>query len=76
MQIEDRAGVGPDELYKAVQAITARAAKEPRLAGVYSGYQIGVPKIRADSRPREGPRLGRLPDRPASRPVQVYLGSL
>jgi multidrug efflux pump subunit AcrB len=48
MQLEDRAGLGPEVLYKATQAIIARASKEPSLAGVYSGYQIGVPKIRAD----------------------------
>ncbi len=48
MQIEDQAGLGPEALQKATAAMVAAAAKDPRLAGVFSGYQIGVPKIRAD----------------------------
>jgi multidrug efflux pump len=75
MQIEDRAGVGPEELYKAVQAITARAAKEPSLAGVYSGYQIGVPKIRADI-DREKARASGVSLTDLFETMQVYLGSL
>jgi multidrug efflux pump len=75
MQIEDRAGVGPDELYKAIQAITARAAKEPALAGVYSSYQIGVPKIRADI-DREKARASGVNLTDLFETMQVYLGSL
>jgi multidrug efflux pump len=75
MQIEDRADLGPDELYKATQAIAARAAKEPSLAGVYSSYQIGVPKIRADI-DREKARAQGVNLTDLFETMQIYLGSL
>ena len=75
MQIEDQAGVGPEALQRATAAIVTAAAKDPRLAGVFSGYQIGVPKIRADvDREKalaEGVSLTDL-----FQTMQVYLGSL
>ena len=75
MQIEDRAGLGPDALYAATQNLIAKASKEPSLAGVYSGYQIGVPKIHADidreKAQAEGVSLTSLFET-----MQVYLGSL
>ncbi|RAK52736.1 efflux RND transporter permease subunit [Phenylobacterium deserti] len=75
MQIEDRAGLGPEALNEATQRIVAAAAKEPALAGVFSSYQIGVPKIRAEvdreKARAQGVALGDLYET-----MQVYLGSL
>jgi multidrug efflux pump len=75
MQVEDRAGLGPEAVYAATQAISAAAAKEPSLAGVYSGYQIGVPKIRADV-DREKARAQGVNLTDLFETMQVYLGSL
>ncbi|MEI9891845.1 MAG: multidrug efflux RND transporter permease subunit, partial [Caulobacteraceae bacterium] len=75
MQIEDRAGLGPTALNAAVRAIEADAAKDPRLAGVYSGYQIGVPKIRADV-DREKARAQGVNLTDLFETMQVYMGSL
>jgi multidrug efflux pump len=75
MQIEDRSGLGPQALDDATRKVLADAAKDPRLAGAFSSYQIGVPKIRADvDREKvraQGVALGDLFET-----MQVYLGSL
>jgi multidrug efflux pump len=75
MQIEDRAGLGPQALYEATQRIVAAAAKDPALTGVFSGYQIGVPKIRADV-DREKARAQGVSLTDLNETMQVYLGSL
>ncbi|TAJ72506.1 MAG: multidrug efflux RND transporter permease subunit [Phenylobacterium sp.] len=75
MQIQDTAGLGPEALYEATQKVIAAASKDPALAGVFSSYQIGVPKIRADvdreKARAQGVALGDLYET-----MQVYLGSL
>ncbi len=75
MQIEDRGGLGPDALYQATQKIIADAAKDPTLTGVFSSYQIGVPKIRADV-DREKARAQGVSLTDLFETMQVYLGSL
>ncbi len=75
MQIEDRNGLGPDALYQATQKIIADASKDPTLAGVFSSYQIGVPKIRADV-DREKARAQGVSLTDLFETMQVYLGSL
>jgi multidrug efflux pump len=75
MQIEDNVGLGADAVYQATQDVIAKASKDPTLAGVFSGYQIGVPKIKADidreKARAQGVGLGDLFET-----MQVYLGSL
>jgi multidrug efflux pump len=75
MQIQDTAGLGPEQLYDATQKVIAAASKDPALTGVFSSYQIGVPKIRADvdreKARAQGVALGDL-----YQTMQVYLGSL
>ncbi len=75
MQIEDHSGQGPDAVYAATQAVIAKARQNPALAGVFSSYQIGVPKVRADvdreKAKAQGVALGDLFET-----MQVYLGSL
>ena len=75
MQIEDRAGLGPEAVYQATQKVVAAAAKDPALAGVFSSYQIGVPKIRADV-DREKARAQGVALSDLYETMQVYLGSL
>jgi multidrug efflux pump len=75
MQIEDRSGLGPQALYDATQKVLADAAKDPRLAGAFSSYQIGVPKIRADI-DREKARAQGVALSDLFETMQVYLGSL
>ncbi|HEV2676037.1 MAG TPA: multidrug efflux RND transporter permease subunit [Aliidongia sp.] len=75
MQIEDHAGLGPDALFKATQNLIAKARKDPSLAGIFSSYQIGVPKIRADVN-REKARAQGVALGDLFETMQVYLGSL
>jgi multidrug efflux pump len=75
MMIEDRAGVGYDELYKAVQAIQAKAATDKRLMGVFSGYQINVPQLFADVDRVKAKQLG-VPLAEINQTLQINLGSL
>jgi multidrug efflux pump len=75
MQIVDRGGLGPDELYKATQNLVAAAQKDPALAGVFSGYQVGVPRIDADI-DREKARAQGVSLTNLFETMQVYLGSL
>ncbi len=48
LMIEDRDNLGYDALYKAIQAIQMKAWQNPKLAGVFSSYQINVPQLFAD----------------------------
>jgi multidrug efflux pump len=75
MQIEDRAGLGPQAVYDATQKVIAAAQKDPRLTGAFSSYQIGVPKIRADV-DREKARAQGVSLTDLYQTMQVYLGSL
>jgi multidrug efflux pump len=75
MQIVDRAGLGSDALYAATQQVIAKASKDPALAGLFSSYQVGVPKITADidrdKAVAQGVSMSNLFET-----MQVYLGSL
>ncbi|MEP7314436.1 MAG: multidrug efflux RND transporter permease subunit [Pseudomonadota bacterium] len=48
LNVQDRGSQGAQALYQAVQEITAKAAQNPALAGVYSTYQVNVPQIHVD----------------------------
>jgi multidrug efflux pump subunit AcrB len=75
LQIEDRADMGYEELYKAVQAAIGRAYQTPELAGVFSSYQVNVPQVFADvDRTRAKEQGVALTD--VFETMQVYLGSL
>jgi hydrophobe/amphiphile efflux-1 (HAE1) family protein len=75
MQIEDRAGIGAEELYKQTQAVMAASAKDPTLTGVFSGFQINVPQVTADI-DREKARAQGMNLTDLFETMQVYLGSL
>jgi multidrug efflux pump len=75
MMIEDRTGLGYDELNKAVQAIQAKAMTDKRLVGVFSGYQINVPQLFADVDRVKAKQLG-VPLAEINQTLQINLGSL
>jgi multidrug efflux pump len=75
LQVEDRADVGYDELYKATQAVIAKARQAPELAGVFSTYEVSVPQVQADVNRVKAKEHGvALTD--VFETLQIYLGSL
>jgi hydrophobe/amphiphile efflux-1 (HAE1) family protein len=48
LNVEDRNSQGSEALYKAVQEVLAKAARDPRLASVHSTFQVNVPQIRVE----------------------------
>jgi len=75
LQIEDRANLGYDELYGALQGALAKVYQDPKLAGVFSSYTINVPQITADvDRVRAKEQGVAITD--VFEAMQVYLGSL
>jgi multidrug efflux pump len=75
LQLEDRGAVGYEQLYQATQAVLAKAYATPELAGLFSGYQINVPQLRADVDRVAAKQLG-VPITDVFDTMQVYLGSL
>ncbi len=75
MMLEDRGNLGYDELYKATQALQAKAWATPELAGVFSSYQINVPQLFADVDRVKARQLG-VPLASIYQTLQVNLGSL
>jgi multidrug efflux pump len=58
LEIEDRAALGDEALYKAVEAIKMKAYQTPELAGVFSSFQINVPQLYANVDRAQAKRLG------------------
>ncbi|GAA0903991.1 efflux RND transporter permease subunit [Luteibacter anthropi] len=75
MQIEDRADLGFEELFKQTQGVIAASHKTPELAGLFTSYQVSVPQFDADvdreKAKSEGIDLGDV-----FQTMQAYLGSL
>jgi hydrophobe/amphiphile efflux-1 (HAE1) family protein len=75
LQVEDRGDLGAEALYTAVSEATAKAYQDPRLAGVFSSYQINVPQLDVNvdrvKVKRENVKLSDV-----FQTLQVYLGSL
>jgi hydrophobe/amphiphile efflux-1 (HAE1) family protein len=75
LHIEDRTDQGPEALYKVTQEVLAKAYQEPKLAGVFSSYQINVPQLMVNVDRVKVKQLDvRLSD--VFQTMQVYLGSL
>ena len=73
--VEDRSGVGFEQLYSQVQGGLAEASKNPALAGLFSSFQVSVPQIDAHvDRDRVKSYGVALTD--VFETLQVYLGSL
>ena len=75
LQVEHRAGLGYEELYKEVQNVIAKSHKVPELAGLFTSYQVNVPQVDAaidrDKAKTHGVAITDIFDT-----LQVYLGSL
>jgi multidrug efflux pump len=75
MQIEDRGGMGFEELYKQTQGIIGASQKTPELAHLFTSFQVSVPQFDADvdreKAKSEGIDLGDV-----FQTMQAYLGSL
>ncbi len=75
MQIEDRGGLGFEELYKQTQNLLAKGSQNPALQGLFSGYQVNVPQIDAEV-DREKAKSQGVSVQELFDTMQVYLGSL
>jgi multidrug efflux pump len=75
LQIEDRAGLGFEALFRETQAIVGQGNQSPGLAGLFSGFQISAPQVKADIDRDKAKAQGVSLDRIFAT-MQVYLGSL
>jgi multidrug efflux pump len=75
IQIEDRAGLGYRALYEETQKIVGAGWQTPGLTGLFSGYQVNVPQVRADV-DRDKAMAQGVPLNEIFDTMQVYLGSL
>jgi hydrophobe/amphiphile efflux-1 (HAE1) family protein len=75
MQIEDRAGLGFEELYKQTQNLMAKGNQTPELQGLFSSFQVNVPQVDADV-DREKAKSQGVSVQELFDTMQVYLGSL
>ena len=75
MQIEDRSGLGFEELYKQTQNLMAKGNQDPALQGLFSSYQVNVPQVDAEV-DREKAESQGVPVQELFDTMQVYLGSL
>jgi multidrug efflux pump len=75
LYVEDRAGLGFEELYRQVQNATITGQREPSLAGLFSSFQVSVPQIDVHV-DRERVKTYGIPLTDVFDTLQVYLGSL
>ena len=75
MQIEDRAGLGFEELFKQTQNLIAKGYQTPALQGLFSSYQVNVPQVDVDV-DREKAKSQGVSIQELFNTMQVYLGSL
>ncbi len=75
LQIQDRAQRGHPALSDALQRVMAAAGKDPRIAGLFSGYQANVPQLAVDVDREKAKAMG-VPLTAVAEALQVYLGSL
>ncbi|MGA3158479.1 MAG: multidrug efflux RND transporter permease subunit [Steroidobacteraceae bacterium] len=75
LQIEDRGGLGFDELYRQTQNLITKGYQTPQLQGLFSSYQASVPQVDADV-DREKAMSQGVSVQGLFDTMQVYLGSL
>jgi len=75
MQIEDRADLGDESLSSTMQAILGKAWQDPKLAGMFTGYQINVPQLYIDLDRTKAKQMS-IPINSIFDTLQIYLGSL
>ncbi|HSF43286.1 MAG TPA: multidrug efflux RND transporter permease subunit [Thermoanaerobaculia bacterium] len=75
MQIEDRAAQGFPALRDATAKLTAAAAEDGRVAGLFSSFDVNVPQVYVDVDRAKAKALG-VPLADLYETLQIYLGSL
>jgi len=75
LYVEDRAGLGFEELHSQVQGAIGQGRTNPTLAGLFSSFQVSVPQIDADV-DRERAKTYGVALTDVFDTLQVYLGSL
>ncbi|HMC78015.1 MAG TPA: multidrug efflux RND transporter permease subunit [Vicinamibacterales bacterium] len=75
LYVEDRGGLGFEELYRQVQGAAAAGQQIPSLAGLFSSFQVSVPQIDVNV-DRERVKTYGIPLTDVFDTLQVYLGSL
>ncbi|MCC2616382.1 efflux RND transporter permease subunit [Aestuariibacter halophilus] len=75
LQIQDRANLGYEELYKVTQQVLYKAWQTPELTGIFSSYQVNVPQLDV-SIDREKAMTQGVSVSEIFNTLQVYLGSL
>jgi multidrug efflux pump len=75
LYVEDRAGLGFEELHSQVQGAIGQGRAVPSLAGLFSSFQVSVPQIDADV-DRERAKTYGVALTDVFDTLQVYLGSL
>jgi hydrophobe/amphiphile efflux-1 (HAE1) family protein len=73
--VEDRAGLGYDALFQALQTMTGKGFQTPGLAGVFSTFTINVPQLDAEIDRTKAKQQG-VPLQSLFETLQIYLGSL
>lgn len=75
MQIQDRGDLGDETLAATMQAILGQAWQNPKLAGMFTGYQINVPQLHVELDRTRIKQMG-ISINDVFDTMQVYLGSL
>jgi multidrug efflux pump len=75
LYVEDRAGLGFEELHSQIQGALGQGRSVPTLAGLFSSFQVSVPQIDADV-DRERAKTYGVALTDVFDTLQVYLGSL
>ncbi|MEO0443710.1 MAG: efflux RND transporter permease subunit, partial [Pseudomonadota bacterium] len=75
LQIQDKANLGYEALYKVTQEVMQKAWQSPELTGVFSSYQVNVPQLDVDlDRTKVKNQFVNIDD--VFTTMQAYLGSL
>ncbi|CAM2157797.1 Efflux pump membrane transporter BepE [Pararobbsia alpina] len=74
LMVEDRAGLGPQALAQATNALVAAANKDKVFGGVFTLYNAGAPSVYADVDRLKAQKVGLVPTDVFST-MELYLGS-
>jgi multidrug efflux pump subunit AcrB len=74
LMVQDRAGLGYDELNKIVWGVVGEANKDPNLAMVHTKFEASAPRVYADIDRAKADMIGVSPSK-VFETLQVYLGS-
>ena len=74
MMLQDRAGLGPDALAKAAQALVGAANADPDFAGVFTLFSTRTPSVYLDIDREKAEMVGLTPT-DVFNTLQIYLGS-